>query len=164
MKTLFIGGIKSGKSRLAEEYILHQAKHKPFYLATTEFIDDEMRQRIETHQQRRKDRFLTIEEAVELKGALMKCTGFVLIECVSMWLNNMLHRRNSETIIMQELNDVLHLPLDLTFVINEVGTGIIPANQLARQFADLSGKAAQLLGEHCDEVYLCCAGIPLKIK
>lgn len=60
MKTLFIGGVKSGKSRLAETYVLEQAKQKPYYLATTEFIDDEMRQRIVIHQQQRQDRFITI--------------------------------------------------------------------------------------------------------
>ncbi len=59
MKTLFIGGIKSGKSRLAEAYILEQAATgKPYYLATTEFFDDEMQARIHIHQQRREDSFI----------------------------------------------------------------------------------------------------------
>ncbi|MGR9000388.1 MAG: bifunctional adenosylcobinamide kinase/adenosylcobinamide-phosphate guanylyltransferase, partial [Gammaproteobacteria bacterium] len=63
MKTLFIGGVKSGKSRLAETYILEQAStNKPYYLATTEFFDDEMQARIRVHQQRRQDFFLTLEE------------------------------------------------------------------------------------------------------
>ncbi|MGZ5045290.1 MAG: bifunctional adenosylcobinamide kinase/adenosylcobinamide-phosphate guanylyltransferase, partial [Methylobacter sp.] len=67
MKALFTGGIKSGKSRLAEAYILEQAiTEKPYYLATTEFFDDEMRARILIHQQRRQDLFVTIEEPVKL--------------------------------------------------------------------------------------------------
>ena len=58
MKTLFIGGVKSGKSRLAEAYILEQAgTDRPYYLATTEFFDDEIQARVAIHQQRRKDVF-----------------------------------------------------------------------------------------------------------
>jgi adenosylcobinamide kinase / adenosylcobinamide-phosphate guanylyltransferase len=164
MKTLFIGGIKSGKSRLAEDYTLRHATVKPYYLATTEFFDEEMRERISVHQQRRQDHFVTVEEAVDLSAALDGCQGTVLIECVSMWLNNLLHRRISENRIFQELDEILDSPLDLIMVINDVGAGIVPDNQLARQFVDLSGKASQLLGERCDEVYFCCAGISVQIK
>lgn len=164
MKTLFIGGVKSGKSRLAEDYILRHAEEKPIYLATTEFFDDEMRQRVKSHKQRRQDRFITVEEPVYLNNALNGCAGPVLIECVSMWLNNMLHRQVPEKQILRELEDVVHSPLGLVFVLNEVGMGIIPDNQLARKFVDLSGKASQLLGSNCGEVYFCCAGIALKLK
>lgn len=164
MKTLFIGGIKSGKSRLAESYILENAKQKPYYLATTEFIDDEMRQRIVVHQQRRQDRFVTIEEPVQLQTALKLCSGSVLIECVSMWLNNMLYHNKSEELIFQELNTVMQLNIDMVLVLNEVGLGVIADNPLARQFVDLSGKTAQLLGEQCDKVYFCCAGLKVQLK
>ncbi len=164
MKTLFIGGIKSGKSRLAESYILKQAKQKPYYLATTELIDDEMRERITAHQQRRQDRFTTLEEPIQLLNALKNCASTVLIECVSMWLNNMLYHHHNETQILQELSDCLQLPNDLVFVLNEVGLGVIPDNPLSRQFVDLSGKAAQLLSEHCDQVFFCCAGLTLRLK
>jgi len=58
MITLFIGGIKSGKSRLAEAYILAHSAQKPVYLATAECIDEEMAERINDHQQRRRERFL----------------------------------------------------------------------------------------------------------
>jgi adenosylcobinamide kinase/adenosylcobinamide-phosphate guanylyltransferase len=164
MKTLFIGGIKSGKSRLAESYILGRAKQKPFYLATTEFIDDEMRQRIIVHQQRRQDRFITLEEPVKLLNILKDCPGPVLIECVSMWLNNMLHHQQTEGFILQELNAVMRLPIDIVLVQNEVGQGVIGDNPLARRYIDLSGKAAQLLGEHCDQVFSCCAGLSMQLK
>ena len=164
MKTLFIGGVKSGKSRLAEEYVLSQAKEKPIYLATAEFFDEEMRQRIKVHQQRRQDRFITVEEPVNLCGVLAGHTAPILLECVTMWLNNMLYLQTPEKNIWQELANIVHSPYELTFVLNEVGTGVIPENALARQFVDLSGKAAQLLGTHCDAVYFCCAGIAQKIK
>ncbi|MGZ5624190.1 MAG: bifunctional adenosylcobinamide kinase/adenosylcobinamide-phosphate guanylyltransferase [Methylobacter sp.] len=165
MKTLFTGGIKSGKSRLAEAYILERTTNvKPYYLATTEFFDDEMQARIEIHKQRRRDRFITIEEPVKLLEVLQKCREPVLVECVSMWLNNLLYHQVPETEILQELEAVLQLACDIVFVHNEVGLCIIPDNRLARQFVDLSGKAAQLMGRHCDQVFFCSAGLKLKMK
>lgn len=165
MKTLFIGGIKSGKSRLAEAYILEQAAtNKPYYLATTEFFDEEMQTRIQIHQQRREDLFVTIEEPVKLFEALQKCRGSVLIECVSMWLNNQLYHQIPEPDILQELEAVLRLSCDMVLVHNEVGLSVIADNRLARQFVDLSGKAAQLMGQHCDQVFFCSAGLKMKMK
>lgn len=165
MKTLFIGGIKSGKSRLAEAYILEQAATaKPYYLATTEFFDEEMQERVRIHQQRRQDLFITIEEPVKLLEALQKCNGPVLVECISMWLNNQLYHQIPEADILQELESVLHLSCDIVLVHNEVGLSIIPDNRLARQFVDLSGKAAQLMGQHCEQVFFCTAGLKVKMK
>jgi adenosylcobinamide kinase/adenosylcobinamide-phosphate guanylyltransferase len=165
MKTLFIGGIKSGKSRLAETYILEQAgTNKPYYLATTEFFDDEMQARIHVHQQRRQDFFITLEEPVKLFEALEKCRSPVLIECVSMWLNNLLYHQIPETDILQELEAVMQLPCDMVLVHNEVGLGVIADNPLARRFVDLSGKAAQIMGKHCDEVFFCSAGLKMRMK
>ncbi|MGZ5051318.1 MAG: bifunctional adenosylcobinamide kinase/adenosylcobinamide-phosphate guanylyltransferase [Methylobacter sp.] len=164
MKTLFIGGIKSGKSRLAESYILEQASSKPYYLATNEVFDDEMKARVQVHQQRRQDAFITIEEPVKLLAALQQCPGPALVECVSMWLNNQLYYQVPETEILQELEAVLQLPIDLVLVHNEVGLSVVSDNRLARQFVDLSGKAAQIMGQHCDRVYFCSAGLTMKMK
>jgi len=165
MKTLFIGGVKSGKSRLAEVYILEQAgTDRPYYLATTEFFDEEIQDRVRVHKQRRKDYFITLEEPIKLLDELEKYQGPVLIECVSMWLNNLLHHQIPETEILQELEAVLQLPGNMVLVHNEVGLGVIADNPLARQFADLSGKAAQLMGQYCDEVFFCSAGLKLRLK
>ena len=165
MKTLFIGGVKSGKSRLAEAYILGQVGiYKPYYLATTEFVDDEIQVRVDIHQQRRKDSFITLEEPVKLFDTLENCQRPVLIECVSMWLNNLLYYQIPEADILQELEAVLQLPCNMVLVHNEVGLGVIADNLLARQFVDLSGKAAQLMGRHCDEVFFCSAGLKMRMK
>lgn len=165
MKTLFIGGVKSGKSRLAETYILINSQDvKPYYLATTEFIDLEMESRIKLHQQQRQDFFITIEESINLVERLKPCQQPVLVECISMWLNNLLYHQWSETDILKELETLLALPVDLVLVHNEVGLGIIPDNALARQFVDLSGKAAQIMAKACDEVYFCVAGLTLQMK
>ncbi len=164
MKTLFIGGVKSGKSRLAESYILENSVHRPYYLATTEFIDTEMKQRIEVHQQRRQDLFVTLEEPINILPRLQTCQQPVLVECVSMWLNNLLYHQWQEADILQELEAVMALSVDLVLVHNEVGLGVIPDNALARQFVDLSGKAAQIMAAACDQVFFCVAGLPLQMK
>jgi len=168
MKTLFIGGVKSGKSHLAETFVLQTLPRyadKPYYLATSEFLDEEMKQRVKVHQQRRAERFITLEEPLKLMAALKNCNNTtVLVECVSMWLNNMLHHKFTETRILQELEAVLLLPKDIVLVHNEVGLGVIPDNELARKFVDLSGKAAQLMGQHCDKVFFCSAGLMLTLK
>jgi len=90
LKTLVLGGIKSGKSSFAETLALQSSTLKPYYLATTEFIDDEMQRKIAQHKQRRQEKFHTIEEPLELSSVIEKVEGTILVECVSMWLNNML--------------------------------------------------------------------------
>ena len=165
MKTLFIGGVKSGKSRQAESYTLENTGDiKPYYLATNEFFDTEMQARVAAHQQRRQDLFTTLEEPLHLLNTLQHCQGTVLVECVTMWLNNALYHQIPEAAILQELTALMQLPLDLVLVHNEVGLGIIPDNPLARQFVDLSGKAAQLLADSCDKVFFCSAGLRLQMK
>ena len=163
MKTLFIGGVKSGKSKLAEAYILKNPD-KPLYLATTEFIDAELRSRIAHHQDNRKDFFTTIEEPLDLAKEIGKHKQAVLIECLTMWLNNMLYHKKSHDDIFKELDLVLSLPNEIVFVLNDVGSGIIPDNALAREFVDLSGKVSQKIAQACDEVYLVTAGLQQRLK
>ncbi len=81
-----------------------------------------------------------------------------------MWLNNQLYHGKTEAEILAELEAVLQSPSDLVLVHNEVGFGIIPDNALARQFVDLSGKAAQLMGQYCERVFFCSAGFMLAMK
>ncbi len=168
MKTLFIGGIKSGKSRLAEQYILNQRPkikdQKPIYLATTEFIDDEIKQRIKIHQERREQHFITIEESLDLISTVTPLKAPVLIECTSMWINNMLYHNRTKEQILEHINTLLSLPQDMIFVHNDVGSGIIPDNALARTYIDISGIVAQIIARECNEVYHCIAGIATRIK
>lgn len=165
MKTLFIGGVKSGKSKLAEQAILEFSTDvKPYYLATNECFDDEMQARVLAHKQQRQNAFETIEEPVKLFEILKNCQRPVLVECVTMWLNNKLFYGFTTQEILDELDAVMTLPIDLVLVQNEVGLGVIPDNALARQFVDLSGKAAQLMAQHCEHVYFCSAGLSVKMK
>lgn len=163
-KTLFIGGIKSGKSRNAEEYILKDSDSKPIYLATTEFIDEEMQKRIDEHKQNRKDKFDTIEEPLKLYNAITKREDHVLIECVSMWINNMLYHGFDLLDMQSELESILALDKNIVFVLNDVGCGVIPDNALAREFVDISARLSQLIASNCDEVYHTVAGISTRIK
>ena len=165
MKILFTGGVKSGKSRHAERRVLAMSNGQiPVYLATTELLDPEMTERILDHRQRRGKKFHTLEEKLHLAKALQNTEVPVLIECLTMWLNNALHYKFSERKIFAEIEKLLLLECDVIFVLNEVGLGIIPENPLARKFLDLSGRIAQQLGEDCDEVNLCVAGMFLNIK
>ncbi len=165
MKALFIGGIKSGKSHHAEQYALAlPTGTKPCYLATTEFIDDEMRARIRVHQERREARFDTLEAPLDLFETLLQCSQPVLIECTTMWINNMLYHGHTKEQIIEHIDSVLALPNDLVFVHNDVGSGIIPDNALARQYVDISGLIAQRIASACDEVFHCIAGIATRIK
>jgi len=164
-KTLFIGGIKSGKSLNAQNYILKaNNSEKPIYLATTEFIDEEMQKRVDAHKLNRADSFKTIEEPLKLLETISTCQAPLLVECVSMWINNMLYHGFSFEDIKNELEHIMKLDKTIVFVLNDVGAGIIPDNKLAREFIDISGKVSQLIAEGCDEVYHTIAGISTRIK
>ena len=164
MKMLFIGGVKSGKSKLAEKAILKFSNEvKPYYLATNECFDDEMQARVLAHKQQRQNQFETLEEPLKLYEVVQKCERPVLVECVTMWLNNMLFHGFTSGEILNELDAVMNLSTDLVLVHNEVGFGVIPENKLARQFVDLSGKTAQLMAQYCEHVYFCSAGLAIKM-
>ena len=164
MKTLFIGGIKSGKSFLAEIYTIKHANTKPIYLATTEFIDAEMSERILQHKKQRENNFTTLEEPLRLNSIVTNIDNIVLVECVSMWINNMLYHEYTFDDIKKEIQLILAQEKNIVFVLNDVGSGIIPDNKLAREFVDISGKLSQLIASECNEVYHTIAGISTKIK
>ena len=163
-KTLFIGGIKSGKSLNAEKYILKNSIIKPVYLATTEFVDEEMKKRVEEHKNSRADNFITIEEPLKIYEKISICQGSVLVECVSMWINNMLYHNFNFIDMKNEIEAILDLDKDVVFVLNDVGTGVIPENKLAREFVDINGKISQIIAAGCNEVYHTIAGISMRIK
>jgi adenosylcobinamide kinase/adenosylcobinamide-phosphate guanylyltransferase len=165
MKVLFIGGIKSGKSLNAEKYIQKLSYAKPVYLATTEFIDDETSKRIKQHQAQRSDNFITVEESLALSDEIKKHEKrAVLVECLSIWVNNMFYHEKSFDEMQEEINKVMMLERDIVFVINDVSSGVIPENALARKFVDANGKIAQFVASACDEVYHVVAGIAVRIK
>ncbi len=164
LKTLFIGGIKSGKSLNAQNYILEFSNSKPIYLATTEFIDKEMQIKIDEHKQNRQNDFITLEEPLRLYDVISIKKDAVLVECVSMWINNMLYHNYTIQDMQSELKRLFSLKNDIVFVFNDVSSSIVADNKLARQFVNISGKLSQLIASECDEVYHTIAGISTKIK
>ena len=163
MKTLFIGGVKSGKSRLAEEYIL-KISDTPLYLATSEITDEEMQIKVLQHKLQRDEQFETIEEPLNILGEVNNTPKSVIIECMTFWLNNMLYYNKSDEEIFLHVRELLALDNTIVFVLNDVGSGIIGADKETREFINLSGLLSQFIATECDEVYHVIAGIASKIK
>ncbi len=164
MKTLFIGGIKSGKSKLAEEYILKSTTLLPVYLATSEAIDKQMQEKIDRHQLQRSERFLTIEEPLNIIQVIAPVPTPILLECVSMWINNMLHYGFKSEDIYEQIEKIMDLDKEIVFVQNDVSSTLVSTNRLAREFTDINGVVSQMIASGCKEVYHTVAGIAIKIK
>ena len=123
-----------------------------------------MQKRINEHKLNRAGDFIIIEEPLKLYETILTCQEPILLECVSMWINNMLYHEHDFKDMTDELNKIMKLKKSIVFVLNDVGSAVIPENQLAREFVDISGKLSQLIASNCDEVYHTIAGISTKIK
>ncbi len=163
-KALFIGGIKSGKSKNAEGYTLQHTTSKPIYLATNEFFDEEMSLKVFHHKEQRADKFDTIEEALYISSIIDKQNSIVLVECVSMWINNMMYHKFSEADMIAEIHKIHNLKTTVVFVINDVSCSVVSDKKLVREFVDINGRISQLLAQKCEDVFHTTAGIAVKIK
>ncbi len=145
------------------------------YIATAEALDDEMKNRIDIHRKSRGDDWDTFEEPFHITGALSETAGrynAVVLDCLTLWLSNLMHKTAQPEKIMNEFTDMLARfnssgglkGFSLFIVSNEVGMGIVPDNEMARKFRDLAGLLHQKVAHSADEVYLVTAGIPIKIK
>lgn len=163
--TLVLGGARSGKSRFAESLI---ARHPPpwFYIATAEAGDAEMAARIAAHKARRGMDWTTIETPRDLAGALAQHgNGPVLVDCLTLWLSNlMLADADIDAAVAWLEHAVEHARGPVVLVANEVGSGVVPENALARRFRDLQGQLNQRLAARADRVVLVVAGLPLFVK
>ena len=163
--TLVLGGARSGKSRYAEG--LFSAWPPPWsYLATAEAGDDEMTARIEAHRARRDARWRTIEAPRDIAAALARCDGKPsLIDCITLWLSNMLLADADIEREIGRLENVLAAAAaPVVLVTNEVGSGIVPDHSLGRRFRDLQGMTNQRMAALADCVVLMVAGLPLAVK
>ncbi len=163
--TFIVGGARSGKSRYAEGLA---AKHRggKTYIATAEALDDEMRERIAAHREQRGNGWETVEAPLDLCKALRDCrAGFILVDCITVWMGNLLHHgRDVKSEIAELCHAVRQTRARVVVVSNEVGSGIIPGNALARAFRDAQGLANQHIAEVADEVILVVAGLPMVLK
>lgn len=162
--TLVLGGARSGKSRFAEG-LARQHGGPRTYIATAEAFDDEMRQRIAKHrEQRAGDGWVTIEATLDPASVLPR-DGLVLLDCVTVWLGNLMHHGRDLRAEVAKLCAALEAcPAEVILVSNEVGLSIVPENAMARRFRDEQGLANQALAAIADNVYFIAAGLPLKLK
>lgn len=167
-KTLILGGVRSGKSRLAERLAIEQGKLVT-YIATATALDDEMRARIATHRQRRPVAWDVVEESLHLARALTAHAApdrCLIVDCLTLWLTNLL---GADAGILPRERDTLRailpdLPGEIIFVSNETGLGVIPLGALSRRFCDEAGALHQELARSCDRVVLTVAGLPQVLK
>lgn len=163
-KTLVLGGIRSGKSGFAEG--LMQAYQPPYlYLATAQVHDDGMRQRVALHQARRGADWRLQEAPMALPEALRQARQPVLLDCLSMWVSNLLLADQALEPAFDALEGALRAcDQPLVCVSNEVGLGGISANGLQRRFADSLGLLNQRVAGMSDRVVFIAAGLPLTLK
>jgi len=164
--TLVLGGARSGKSRYAESLVAG-APPPWIYIATAEAFDDEMALRIATHKARRDHRWQTVEAPRDIVDALVDVPpgASILIDCVTLWLSNLLLAEADIEEEMKRLDAALAQSRRATVLVaNEVGCGIVPDNALARRFRDLQGRLNQQLAVRADRVVLMVAGLPLFVK
>ncbi len=175
MKCLVLGGVKSGKSRYAEQQARAWAAqagnsdHSVVYLATAENHEDgDFSRRISRHRAQRPAEWITIEEPFNISAIIASASGenqCVLLECLTLWVSNLLQ---DEAMLSQHIDDFCQIfdayEGEIIVVSNETGLGIMPPNALARRFGDEVGILHQRLAGLCDEVVLTVAGLPTILK
>ncbi|MBF0557371.1 MAG: bifunctional adenosylcobinamide kinase/adenosylcobinamide-phosphate guanylyltransferase [Nitrospirae bacterium] len=167
-KIVFVlGGARSGKSGFALKAASAIAGSKA-YIATAQALDAEMQQRIDRHKAERSGDWQTFEEPVNIHDLIVKIHGtfdVLLVDCLTLWISNLLLNNISIEGMMQKLVDALKSCSSSVFVVsNEVGLGIVPENRLAREFRDMSGTLNQKVAAISDEVYFLAAGLPIRMK
>ena len=178
---LVTGGARSGKSHFAQQLAL-ESDESVLFVATAEAGDEEMRQRIEEHRQQRPTAWRTLETPTHVGNQIPKVIAeakTVIIDCITLLISNILSRYSEhidkvtdalrlEKEVVAEISELIRCmdQMQASFIIvtNEVGLGLVPANEIGRLYRDLLGKANQMLARRADEVYLMVAGIPLLIK
>ena len=168
--TLITGGSRSGKSGTA--LCLAEPYSPKIFIATAEACDDEMRDRIRRHRADRSPDFRTIEEPLDLAAALRTAADsdaqVTVVDCLTVWLGNLMHRHGDTQDDFPEvqalLDTVTFYPGRLLLVTNEVGMGVVPDTPLGRRFRDLAGTVNQQLAARVDRVVLVVSGIPLTLK
>ena len=165
------GGARSGKSSFA----LRRARElgaRRLFVATAEPFDDEMRARIARHRSDRGDDFRTVEEPLALPERLAAVdigeSDVVLIDCLTLWLSNLLVRGAADDEALAAVDRLLEAaercPAPIVLVTNEVGMGLVPDTPLGRRFRDLAGFAHQRLAARADEIYVAILGLMLRVR
>ena len=164
--TLVLGGARSGKSAFAESLAREQGRG--VYIATAERVDEEMVRRIAVHRARRGEGWRTVEAPLALADAIRRESvprTCLLVDCLSVWLGNLMHHGRSVDIAHEDLLDALRSAAGpVVLVANEVGLGVVPDNAMARDFRDHAGLFNQSIAALAQRVYFVAAGLPLTLK
>ncbi|MCH7313182.1 bifunctional adenosylcobinamide kinase/adenosylcobinamide-phosphate guanylyltransferase [Acinetobacter sp. ANC 3882] len=169
MLQLILGGARSGKSRLAEQ-IAKDSGLAVVYIATAQALDEEMQQRIEHHRQQRPEHWQVCEEPIYLAEQILQLdqpNQLILVDCLTLWLSNLLLAEdiNLQQQQMQKLFDILpQLQSRIILVSNETGLGVVPMGEISRRFVDEAGRLHQTLGQLAQKVVFCVAGFPMILK
>ena len=166
---LITGGQRSGKSEYAEQMALGLAAD-PVYMATARVWDDEFRERVRRHQERRGPQWTNIEEPMWLSQHDV-AGRVVVVDCITLWLTNFFFFEDDNDVARalqqaQEVFDRLVSQPGATFIFvtNEIGLGGVSENALQRRFTDLQGWMNQYVARRADEVVLMVSGISIKVK
>jgi adenosylcobinamide kinase / adenosylcobinamide-phosphate guanylyltransferase len=169
MLTVLLGGARSGKSALAEE-LGRRSDAAVTYVATCPRIagDDELALRIERHRGERPDEWTTIEEEIDLAGAIASsAAGLLIVDCLTLWVNNLqFHGHDEDSIIdasRRAIGAVRHRTGDAVVVSNEVGLGIVPADAATRDYRDVLGRVNRDWAEAADRALFVVAGRALAL-
>lgn len=169
MRELILGGVRSGKSRLAEQHATASGL-QVVYVATAQVRDEEMQRRVAEHQARRPGGWQLVEAGQDLAGVLQReaaAQRCVLLDCVTLWLTQLLCDA-SESELRREIAALLEvlpgLPGHIILVSNETNMGIVPMGELSRRYCDEAGRLHQQLAQLCERVTLTVAGLPLAVK
>ena len=171
-KSVFIlGGCRSGKSSYALETAEKFSADRNVFIATCIPRDDEMKLRVTRHQQERSRHWHTVEAPIHLPEAIVEAggeAGILLVDCLTLWISNLLMENYDSDQILGQVQSVTRAVASaacpVILVSNEVGTGIVPDNKLARLYRDLVGSTNQAVAECSDQVVWIVAGIPVTIK
>ena len=169
--TLVIGGCRSGKSRYALDMANRISGSRKLFIATSVPTDSEMEERVRTHQKDRGEDWITAEIPVDIPQKIKdasKSSDVILVDCLTLWVSNLLFNDFTHDAVI-DITDKLENALNqsscpVILVSNEVGSGIVPENRLARLFRDTAGFVNQKAAAAADNVFLMAAGIPVKIK
>ncbi|MCP4673001.1 MAG: bifunctional adenosylcobinamide kinase/adenosylcobinamide-phosphate guanylyltransferase [Desulfobacula sp.] len=174
--TFIIGGCRSGKSSFALDQANLELSSKDkgkmkIFIATSVPRDSEMEKRVKKHQHERGNEWHTIEEPVKIHGIIneySKNASVILVDCLTLWVSNLLLNSCDDAQLdkaVKKLEDSLESCRCPVFLVsNEVGTGIVPENKLARQFRDYAGFVNQRMAKKADRVVMTIAGIDVQIK